>query len=59
MRKLPLLLTALVAAGILSGCGDPAPSTPLAPDQKPLDASKMSKDDVDKMLQKDHEANRQ
>lgn len=47
MRRL-LTLPFLAAAFLLGGCGDPAPSTPVAPDQAPLpDASKMTKEEVD------------
>ena len=56
MRTLPILATAPVvvpvvalAVALLAGC-NAAPSTPLAPDQKPPDASKMSPQDVDRML---------
>lgn len=48
MRRLaPFLLP--LAVGLLSGC-DPAPSTQLAPDQKPPDTSKMTPEQVDAML---------
>lgn len=45
-----LLLLIPFAAGLLSGCGDPAPSTKLAPDKPAPDASKMSPEQVDAML---------
>lgn len=47
-RKLSLLAIALFAAGILAGC-EPAPSTPLAPDQKLPDTSKMTPEEISKM----------
>ena len=48
MRRIlwPLLV---LASGLVAGC-DPAPSVPLAPDQKPPDTSKMSSADMDRMI---------
>ena len=53
---LPLL--ALLAAGLLAGCGEPAPSVPLAPDKKLPDVSKMSPEESQKLLDQDHAAGR-
>jgi hypothetical protein len=50
MRRLILPVLALVA-GILVGCGDPAPSVPLAPDTKMPDTSKMSPEEIQKLHQ--------
>jgi hypothetical protein len=49
------LFIPLLAAGLLSGCGDPAPSTPLAPDIPPPDTSKISQADIDNFHQKEHD----
>ena len=45
-----LLILSLLAA-FLVGCGDPAPSTPLAPDQAMPDTSKMSAEEIQKLHQ--------
>ncbi|AIE86517.1 hypothetical protein [Fimbriimonas ginsengisoli] len=42
------LLALAVAAGVLAGC-EPAPSTPLAPDQPMPDTSKMSQEEINKL----------
>jgi hypothetical protein len=47
MRRVLLIA---FAAGLLAGC-EPAPSTPLAEDKKMPDTSKMSKEEIDKLLQ--------
>jgi len=57
MRRVCTLIIATLAAGVLVGC-DPAPSTPLAPDKPMPDASKMSSQDIDKLLKKNHEEDR-
>jgi len=57
-RPTKLLLLGALAAGLLAGC-EPAPSTQLAPDKGPMpDASKLSPDQVDKILQQNHEEGR-
>ncbi|MGV3615546.1 MAG: hypothetical protein ACO1SV_09455 [Fimbriimonas sp.] len=38
---------------VLAGCGDPAPSTPIAPDVPAPDASKFSQADIEKSKQGD------
>jgi hypothetical protein len=43
--------TALLGVALIAGCGDPAPSTPIAPDKPPLDGSKMSKEELDRLHQ--------
>ena len=50
MKRLivPILV---LAAGVLVGCGDPAPSVPIAPDQKMPDTSKMSPEEIQKLHQ--------
>ncbi|CAN5609307.1 hypothetical protein BH11ARM2_BH11ARM2_19640 [soil metagenome] len=58
MKPTLFLAILILAAGLLVGCGDPAPSTKLAPEQKLPDVSKMSPDQVDKMLKADHDAGR-
>jgi hypothetical protein len=50
MRKLVFPIFAL-AIGVLAGCGDPAPSIPVAPDQKMPDTSKMSPEEIQKLHQ--------
>jgi|GEM_PF-7072060 len=50
----PTKLLALIAVTVLFGCGDPAPSTPLAPEQKMPDISKLPPDQVNKMLDKNN-----
>jgi len=55
MRRLLLPFIALVAAGLLSGCGDPPPSTPLAPDVPAPDTSKISQADIDKFHQSENQ----
>ena len=57
MRHLNLSL-ALLAAGLLAGCGDPAPSTPVAPEQKLPDISKMSKEEQDEIFKKSRDGGR-
>lgn len=52
---LPLLL-ATASIATLSGCGDPAPSTKIAPDQPPMSMSKMSPEDLKKIESQDHSA---
>ena len=47
-----------LAAGYVAGCGDPPPSTTLAPEQKLPDVSKMSPDQVDHMLRGDKDSDR-
>ena len=42
MRRLLSLGVALLCGALLSGCGDPAPSTTLAPDKPMGDASKLT-----------------
>ncbi|MBN9500492.1 MAG: hypothetical protein BGO01_07780 [Armatimonadetes bacterium 55-13] len=46
-------LFCLAVAALLTGCGDPAPSTPLAPDQPAPDTSKFSQADIDKFHQQE------
>ncbi|GEM_PF-5306392 len=55
-KALVALLLAALAAGLLSGCGDSAPSTTLAPDKPAPDTSKMSSAEMDKLLQGNHDA---
>jgi len=57
MRRVSELAVVLFAVGLLFGC-EPTPSTPLAPDKPMPDASKMSSQDIDKLLQKNHEEGR-
>lgn len=52
MRTAPIVAFAALAA-ILCGCGDPAPSTPLAPDIPPPDTSKFSQEDINRFHEKD------
>ncbi|RYG75373.1 hypothetical protein EON77_11275 [bacterium] len=49
MRVLSILVLVALASALLGGCGS-APSTPLAPDKVPPDTSKMSPEDVEKLL---------
>ena len=49
MKRLLIVSFMTVAAGVLSGCGDPAPSVPLAPDQKMPDTSKMTPEEIQKL----------
>ena len=49
MRSLLILSLVALAAGLVCGC-DGAPSTPVAPDTKMPDVSKMSKAQIDQML---------
>lgn len=51
MKRLCFLL--VLIAGALAGCGDPAPSTPIAPDVPQPDASKFSQEDINKFKAKD------
>ena len=58
MKRLCILALPILATGIVSGCGDPAPSTTLAPDKAMPDVSKMSDADIAKMRQQDHAGDR-
>lgn len=58
MRKLCLFALFPFAVGLVSGCGDPAPSTPLAPDKPMPDAKEMSAADVAASKAQDHETGR-
>ena len=46
MTRFPILGLAVLIAAAIAGCGDPAPSTPLAPDQALPDTSKMSTEEI-------------
>lgn len=55
MRNPSLPILVALAAAALCGCGA-APSTPLAPDRPaPPDASKLPAEDMNRLLQKNHE----
>ena len=58
MRRLDVLSFVVLAIGIVSGCGDPPPSTTLAPDKPMLDASKMSAADIAASKAKEHDGSR-
>jgi len=48
MRRLIIPLSAIVVMGFVAGC-EPAPSTPLAPDVKVPDTSKMSPAEIERI----------
>ena len=58
MKNLLTLSLALLAFGVISGCGDPPPSTTLAPDKPMPDPSAMSAKDIAADKAKEHEGGR-
>lgn len=49
MRTLAAFLALAVVGGVLTGCGDPPPSTPLAPEKPLPDTSKMTPEEIAKL----------
>lgn len=53
MKRSGFTLLALLVASLIVGCADPTPSTTLAPEKPLPDVSKMSNEDVNRMLAND------